>query len=273
MNAPRWLYMFWLIGFLLSFSIFSFESSISAEEKKQKKETESFTLPKNVISLSKANTFPNTTEDMEIIEPSSDTKELLDEISIPIDNHELIKLLNESIIKPSPLAIGYRAQVYLGRWPLNYQSENTSVIWDYQAINENKIDNLSGDEVQEIRYVQQEQKEVKGALTNKIDNPDVIKKMILQTANDKTNLPLSFSTVFGKNTKLENFYNVPVKKSGYLQAYSPAINEKGKITYGEVYIELKGNTKNIKIKNVTKQGVGAWIPIQDHVSLSFQLKP
>lgn len=272
MNVRR-LNIFWLIVFLLCISLFSFDASISAEKKKEEKEAESFTLPKNVISLSKANTFPNTTEDMEVIEPSGDTKELLDEISIPIDNPELIKLLNESVIKPSPLAIGYRAQVYLGRWPLNYQSENTSVIWDYQEINENKIDNLSGDEVQEIRYIQQEQKEIKGALTNKIDNPNVIKKMILQTANDKTNLPLSFTTVFGKNTKLENFYNVPAKKAGYLKAYSPAINETGKVTYGEVYIELKGHTKSIKVKNVTKQGIGAWIPIQDHVSLSFQLKP
>nr|WP_323368649.1 YfkD family protein [Radiobacillus deserti] len=26
------------------------------------------------------------------------------------------------------------------------------------------------------------------------------------------------------------------------------------------------------VKNVTKQGIGAWIPIQDHLSFSFNLK-
>src|SRR5699024_7274727 len=182
------------------------------------------------------------------------------------------KLLNESTIKPSPIAIGYRANVFLGRWPLNYKSENTSVNWDYQKINENKLDNVGGEDVQEIRYVQQEQKEGKGEMTNKIESLSYKKKMILQKAKEKTDLPLSFTTVVGKNTKLNNYYNVPVKEIGYLHAYSPAVNEKGQVTFGEVYINLKGHTKSIEIKNVTKQGIGAWIPIQDHVALSFQLK-
>lgn len=271
--------MILMICLTMFISLFTIDNVTVAEEKKEekvgeekKKKEEGFTLPKNVLSLSKANTFPNTTEDVEVIEPSKTTKELLDEIDIPIDNPDLIKLLNESTIKPSPLAIGYRANVYLGRWPLNYQSANTSVIWDYQEINEKKLDNIGGEEVQEIHYVQQEKKEVKGALTNKIESPSVIKKMILQQATEKTNLPLSFTTVIGENTKLDNYYNVPVKKRGYLDAYSPAINEKGQVTFGEVYIHLKGHKKSIQIKNVTKQGIGAWIPIQDHVSLSFQIK-
>ncbi|MEI3606388.1 YfkD family protein [Pseudogracilibacillus sp. SE30717A] len=258
------------IGFIFCTMLFLTEEY--SAEKKSEKQTENFTLPKNVISLSKSNTFPNTTEDMEVIEPSNATKELLDAIDIQIENPELIKLLNESSIKPSPIAIGYRAKIYLGRWPLNYQSENTSVIWDYQLVNENNLSNVAGHEVQEMRYIQQEQSEVKGALTNKIENPSVIKKMMLMNANEKTNLPLSFSTVLGKNSKLDNYYNVPIDKNGSLKAYSPAINEKGKVTFGEVYIELKGHTKEIEIKNVTKQGIGAWIPIQDHISLSFQLK-
>ncbi len=265
----RWLKLVLTVVFIYS-TIFYLTENVLAEKKEE--QTENFTLPKNVNSLSKANTFPNTSEDMEVIEPSSATKELLEAIDIPIENPELIKMLNESSIKPSPLAIGYRAQVYLGRWPLSYQSENTSVIWDYQLINENKIDNVSGDEVQELRYIQQEQKEVKGALTNKIESPTVIRNMMLMKANEKTELPLSFTTVIGKNSKLENYYNVPNEKVGFLKAYSPAINEKGKVTFGEVYIELKGHTKSIEIKNVTKQGIGAWIPIQDHISLSFQLK-
>src|SRR5699024_8651958 len=130
------------------------EKEDKQEEKKDRKEEDEFKLPKNVISLSKANTFPNTIEHGEVIEPSSTTKELLDELKIDIENPDLIKLLNESTIKPSPIAIGYRANVFLGRWPLNYKSENTSVNWDYQKINENKLDNVGGDDVQEIRYVQ-----------------------------------------------------------------------------------------------------------------------
>src|SRR5699024_1160849 len=120
---------------LLLFSTFlTTESIVFAEEGKEdkqeekkdkKKEEDEFKLPKNVISLSKANTFPNTIEHGEVIEPSSTTKELLDELKIDIENPDLIKLLNESTIKPSPIAIGYRANVFLGRWPLNYKSENT----------------------------------------------------------------------------------------------------------------------------------------------------
>src|SRR5690625_2277162 len=94
------------------------------EQKEQKKE--SFSLPKNVMSITKTNTFPNTPEDLEVIEPSQGTKELLEDVDIAIENPELIKLINESVIRPSPLAIGYRANVFLGRWPLHYKSESIS---------------------------------------------------------------------------------------------------------------------------------------------------
>lgn len=238
----------------------------------EKRAEEILTLPKNVLSISKVNTFPNITQDFEMIEPSEMTTELLADLKIKIDNPDLIKLVNESMINPSPIAFGYRASVYLGRWPLHYESENSTVIWDYQQINENEINNIGGEEVQEIRYIQQEEKEVKGALTNKIEQPETIRKMILQKAKNNTGLPLSFSTVIGINTKLDNYYHVPIKKTGYLQAFAPAVNETGQITFGEVYVELKGPTKGMKVKNVTKQGIGAWIPIQDHVSFSFQLK-
>jgi len=243
-------------------------------DKKSKKEDEqeSFTLPKNVLSIQKENTFPNVTEDMELIEPSKATKELLQANKVKIENPDVIKMLNESVITPSPLAIGYRANIYLGRWPLYYESENTSVIWDYQEINKNNLNNQGGESVQELRYIQQEEREVKGALTNKAAHASMIKQMMLQSSQRKTSLPLAFSTVFGANTKLDHFYNVPKDKTGTLQAYAPAVNEKGKVVSGEVYIQLKGSGKEIVIKNVTKQGIGAWIPIQDHVSFSFQTK-
>lgn len=244
-------------------------NSFGKEKEKPKRE---FDVPSHVLDISKENTFPNSTEDQEVVEPSELTKELMDEVDIPIENPDLIKMLNETSIKPSPIAFGYRGMVYIGRWPLNYKSDDTNINWEYQKVNVNELNNIGGDTNQKLNYTQQNKKEIKGALTNKITNPDDIKKMILLKAKEKTKLPLSYTTVIGKDTRKENSYNVPAKKYGYLQAYAPAVNEKGQVTFGEVYFQLKGSKKSIVIKNVTKQGIGAWIPIQDYVSFSFQVK-
>ena len=93
--------------------------------------------------------------------------------------------------------------------------------------------------------------------------------MILIKATQKSGLPLAFETVIGGGTKKNQIYNVPPKMLGYLFGFAPAVNEKGKVTYGEVYLMLKGGKKMIVVKNVTSQGISAWIPIQDHVSFSF----
>ncbi|HEX6593021.1 MAG TPA: YfkD family protein [Bacillota bacterium] len=244
-----------------------------AEEKKQKKkQADAYTLPDYVLNISKENTFPNSTEDQEIVEPSKLTKSFMEDVDIPIENPELIKLLNETSLKPSPIGIGYRGMVFLGRWPLNYKSLETTVNWEYQQINTNELNNIGSNVKQILRYNQHEQKEIKGALTNKIVHPDEVKRMMLVKAQKKTKLPLSYSTVIGKSTKKGQSYNVPVNKHGYLHAHAPAVNEKGEMTFGEVYIQLKGTKKTIVIKNVTKQGIGAWIPIQDHITFTFQLK-
>ncbi len=253
---------------LVSFSLLPSTHITNAKEKKK----ETVEIPSHVLDISKENTYPNSTEDQEVVEPSDLTKQLIEEIKIPIENPDLIKMMNETSLKPSPVAIGYRGMIYMGRWPLNYKSDETNINWEYQPINKNELNNLGGDSNQEMNYVQQEEKEIKGALTNKISNPDEVKKMILLNTKHKTKLPLSYSTFIGQNTKKDNSYTVPVKKNGNLQAYAPAVNEKGQVTFGEVYIQLKGSKKSIVIKNVTKQGIGAWIPIQDHVSFSFQLK-
>ncbi|MFC2949581.1 YfkD family protein [Virgibacillus sediminis] len=244
-------------------------TSLSAEEKSKENEYE---IPSHVLTISKENTYPNSSEDQEVVEPSDLVKEMMEDMENTIENPELIKMLNETTLKPSPLAIGYRGMVYLGRWPINYQSSETNMNWEYQTINKNEMNNLGGDTSQEMNYIQQEQKEIKGALTNKIADPEQVKTMMLLQAKEKTNLPLSYNTTIGKNTKKDNAYKVPANKQGTLQAYAPAVNEKGQVTFGEVYIELKGSNKGITIKNVTKQGIGAWIPVQDHISFSFQLK-
>lgn len=259
-----------ILGLLIVFLVFVYPITSFGKEKEQPKET--YDIPSHVLDISKENTFPNTTEDQEVVEPSKLTKNLIDELSIPIENPDLIKMLNETSIKPSPVGIGYRGMIFIGRWPLNYRSQDTTVNWEYQKINVNELNNIGGNQGNVINYVQQEKGEIKGALTNKITHANDVKNMILLKAKAKTNLPLSFRTVIGKNTRKDQSYNIPVEKYGVLQAYAPAVNEKGQVTFGEVYIELKGSKKSIVIKNVTKQGIGAWIPIQDHVSFSFQLK-
>lgn len=241
-----------------------------AEEKKQN--SAQYEIPSHVLTISKENTFPNSTEDQEVVEPSKLTQNLLDSIDVPVDNPDLIKLLNETSLKPSPISLGYRGMIYLGRWALTYESNETAINWEYQNINENELNNVGGNKAETMNYNQQEKREIKGALTNKISNPDDVKKMMLLKTKESTKLPLSFQTVIGQHTKKDNTYNIPAQKHGILQAHAPAVNEKGQVTFGEVYIELKGSKKAIVIKNVTKQGIGAWIPIQDHVSFSFQLK-
>lgn len=261
----KYLFSFLLFVYVLMIPFVSF-----AKEKQQS--TEQYEIPNHVLTISKENTFPNSSEDLEVVEPSKLTESLLDGIDIPVDNPDLIKLLNETSLKPSPISIGYRGMIYIGRWALHYESIETAINWEYQKINVNELNNLGGNKAETMSYNQQEKREIKGALTNKIAHPDDIKKMMLQKTKDNTQLPLSFQTVIGQDTKKDNTYNVPVEKHGTLQAHAPAVNEKGQVTFGEVYIELKGSKKALVIKNVTKQGIGAWIPIQDHVSFSFTLK-
>lgn len=236
------------------------------------KEKEKFTIPEHVLSISKENTYPNETEDEAIVEPSDFAKTLLESTDLVIENPDLIQLLNETSIRPTPFSVGYRGEIYLGRWPLNYESMETTINWQYHKINENELNNLGNTSVQTIYYEQQEEREIKGALTSKISNPSDVRRMMLLKAQRKTNLPLAFSTVIGKGTKKENAYKIPAQKHGVLSVYAPAVSEKGQITFGEVYIQLKGSKKHLRIKNVTKQGIGAWIPIQDYASFSFHLK-
>src|SRR5690625_4155600 len=88
------------IIFFISF-LFLDDTSNAAEKNKEKQKEEDVILPKNVISISKTNTFPNTPEDLEVIEPSQVTKDLLENVKVAIENPELIKLINESTIRPS----------------------------------------------------------------------------------------------------------------------------------------------------------------------------
>jgi|SRR5690625_168988 len=239
----------------------------------EKEETENeFSLPKNVFSLTKENTHKNTLEDESSIEPSDLTKELIDDTSVKITNQNMIKMLNETSLKPSPISFGYRGMIYLGRWALNYESKETTVNWEYQQVNTNELNNIGGNHEELLQYVQQGDKEVNGVLTSKIAKPDDVRQMMLTAVKQATDLPVTFQTKVGNNTKKSNKYNVPVKKHGFLHAYVPAVHEKGNITFGEVYVQLKGSKKSLLIKNVTKQTIGAWMPLHDHVSIHVQLQ-
>ncbi|SEM95494.1 YfkD-like protein [Mesobacillus persicus] len=265
-----------LLSMVLLLSCFTSVSAEKAPEKGNKKpeppkqeEKAKYAIPDSVMNITKENTYPNPTEDLPYLQPSDLTKDLLSTSKVKIENPDLIRLLNETTINSTPFALGYRAIVYLGEWPLNYESTETSPNWEYQKINTNYYDNRGGKSPYQIHYVQEQQKTVKGGLTAKIKNAEDVQKMMMLTAAKKTGLPLSFETIVGAGTKKDQIYNIQPKRLGYLYGYAPAINEKGKVTFGEVYLMLKGNKKLIVVKNVTSQGIGAWIPIQDHVSFGF----
>ncbi|QCJ41500.1 hypothetical protein FAY30_06075 [Bacillus sp. S3] len=228
-----------------------------------------YQVPASVRNISKENTYPNSTQDLPLLKPSDLTKKLINSSKEKIENPDLIRMLNESSINSTPFAVGYRAIIYLGQWPLNYESSETSPNWEYQKINTNYFDNRGGKVPYQIKYVQEAQKIVRGGLTAKIANAEDVKKMMLLKAMEKTRLPLAFDTIIGAGTKNDHIYNIPANRLGYLYAYAPGVNEKGKVTYGEVYLMLKGSKKFIVIKNVTSQGIGAWIPVQDYVSFGF----
>ncbi|MGY3218919.1 YfkD-like protein [Bacillus safensis] len=229
-----------------------------------------FKVPSSVAGISKENTYPNASQDQPLLQPSELTAELFKTTSVPIENTHLIKMLNESSISGTPLAVGYRATIFLGRWALSYDSNETVANWEYKKVNTNHIDNRGGNKTAIGKYVQKQQVKVSGGLTAKVPNPEDVKTLMMQKAIQKTKLPLAFDTVIGAGTKRDQSYHVSPKKAASLHAYAPAINEKGKVTYGEVYLVLKGNKRKLVVKNVTSQGIGAWIPVQDHLTFGFQ---
>lgn len=256
---------------VLSIIVIMFTASHGfAEESKDQKNNGKINIPNSVSNISKENTYPNPSQDLPYLQPSELAEELLATTDEKIENPDLIRILNESAIKTTPLAIGYRATIYLGQWPLSYESSETNVNWEFQEANKNTFDNRGGKSPKKIYYVQEGKKQITGGLTSKINNAEEVKKMMMLKAMEKTKLPLAFETIIGQGTKKENqVYNVSPKNIGYLHGYVPAVNERGKVTFGEVYLELKGSKKQLKVKNVTQQGIGAWIPVQDHLSFKF----
>ncbi|WP_270182648.1 YfkD famly protein [Alkalihalobacillus sp. CinArs1] len=240
-----------------------------AKEATQVSKKHAIQIPDSVVNISKENTYPNPTQDQPTLQPSELTRELIDSTDIKIENPQLIQILNDSHISPSKVAIGYRASIYLGKWPLMYDSQETNVNWQYKQANVNRYDNRGGKGTAKMSYRQEEEKSVSGGLTASIPSSDDVKKMMLMKASEKTKLSLAFQTIIGKGTRKTNVYNIAPLHYGTLSSYVPAVNEKGKVTYGEVYLVLKGSEKGIEVRNVTQQGIGAWIPVQDYLSFEF----
>jgi biopolymer transport protein ExbD len=244
------------------------ENKETTEKAPKPPEDTSVKIPNSVLNIAKENTYPNSTQDQPYLQPSEWSQELIETSNVKIENPNLIRMLNESTMNKAP-TIGLRATIYLGEWPLNYASTETSPNWEYQKVNTNYFDNRGGKSNYQIHYVQEAQKVVKGGLTAKVPHADDVEKMMLIKAMDKSKLPLAFQTIVGAGTKKDQVYNISPKRLGYLYAYAPAINEKGKVTYGEVFLVMKGTKRSVVVKNVTSQGVGAWIPVQDHVHFGF----
>ncbi|KAB2492508.1 YfkD famly protein [Priestia endophytica] len=258
-----------VLSFLIFLLVFGGVSSISAEGKK--KGSNGVEIPEATLNIGKENTYPNSNHDSPSLQPSELTKELIETSNVKIQSPDLIRMLNESSISSNPLSLGFKATVYLGEWALNYQSDETNTNWEYQNINTNRYDNRGVENPAKMYYRQEQQKQVKGGLTADIPNGDEVKKMMLLKAQEKTKLPLAFTTVVGAGTKKEREYMVPAKKFAQLHSYVPAVSEKGKVTYGEVYLVIKGTKRTIVVKNVTSQGIGAWIPVQDHLSFTYHV--
>jgi len=253
---------------ILFISLFQADTIYAESEKTKREEVRNFLS--SVLDISKENTYPNTPSMKEQVKPNELTKELLEDAKVQINNPHLIKMLNETDLRPSPIAIGYRGMIYMGYWPLNYETKEQSINWQYQKINTNQKDNQNGYESKNIHYNQEKERAVRGALTKKVDSSNQIKEMMLFEAQKQAELPLSFDTVIGKGTDMNLSYGVPRKKIGILEAYAPAVHEQGKVTFGEVYLKLKGSKKEIVIQDVEKREIGAWIPIQDRLSITFR---
>src|SRR5690625_7083027 len=82
-----------------------------ADKKSEKEKETTFNLPKNVLSIQKENTFPNVMEVMELIEPSKETKELLQAKKVKMDNPDVIIILNDSVINQSQIAMEFRINI------------------------------------------------------------------------------------------------------------------------------------------------------------------
>lgn len=142
--------------------LFCASASSLSYAKEETKETP-FMIPQSVLSISKENTYKNPTQDLPYLQPSDLAKQLLESTEETIENPDLIRIMNESSIQFAKLGFAMKASIYLGEWPLAYESEGTEVNWEYQKVNTNYIDNRGGNAPKVMSYNQEQQKKITGA--------------------------------------------------------------------------------------------------------------
>ncbi len=138
-----------------------------ANEEPKEQEEKAYMIPQSVLSISKENTYKNPTQDLPYLQPSDLAKQLLESTDETIENPDLIRIMNESTIQFAKLGFAMKASIYLGEWPLAYESEGTDVNWEYQKVNTNYIDNRGGNAPKTMSYNQEQQKKITGGLTAK----------------------------------------------------------------------------------------------------------
>lgn len=220
-------------------------------------------IPSHVQSIENENTGVQLNRDL--LEVTSDelTEDLLAKSEFEITNPHLIEQLNATDVNRSFFTFGYSSEVYLGRWPLSYQSKETSVNWAYQKINDNFI--TAGQPI----YSQKEERKISGGLQSKVIKSDQVQNMVLLNTKERVHWPIDFQSVYGANTK-KQIALTNDSGASQLEAYAPAIKETGTITFGDVYLTMTGRKQHLKIKNVVEEELISWLPIQDH--LAFHMK-
>ena len=254
------------ITFLICF-LYMPLSVVSSEAKETKTQ-----IPDYVINISKDNTYHSPVEKNKNRKANEMTKGILEKSGVETDNPFFIQLLNKSQMKNAPFAIGYQAKIYLGEWPIRYESKDTNLNWYYQKVNTNYLDNREGIRTARMSYYQEVQKDVKGGITTYVNKVEDVQEMMLLCAEKKTGLPLSFDTIIGGATRGAGVYHVPAKCLGYLTAYVPAVHEEGMVTYAKVYLQLKGNQRRIVLEDEETKKVSAWIPVENHIAFGFDYR-
>ncbi len=81
---------------LLFCAIFIVPFSVMAEDNEEDKpEPQSIETPESAMNISKENTYPNPTQDLPELQPSELAERLLQSTEVTIENHDLLKMLNE----------------------------------------------------------------------------------------------------------------------------------------------------------------------------------
>ncbi|SEO65272.1 YfkD-like protein [Amphibacillus marinus] len=220
-------------------------------------------LPAHVQSIEQENTRVQEHAQAVFGEAKSLTKTMLEKQAQQISNPFFIEQLNETQVNNSKFAFGYKSEVYLGRWPLHYESKETGINWSYQKVNENYVS------PERIKYFQTDEVKVNGGIQSKIPGSEQIQQMVLQNVMERLSIPVSFEASFGADTEKVLALNNNAGRET-LEAYAGAVKEVGQVTYGEVFLTMNGRKQDLTIKNVVDEEITVWLPIPNRLAFHFK---